>query len=1040
MSDQLNFLSSVLAKRIKWVEANRENDFEEGIQTLLTELYPDTAHFIFELLQNAEDAGATKIVFNLKKNMLRVTHNGKRVFDEKDVESITNIGKSTKKDDVNQIGKFGVGFKSVFSYTSTPLVHSCNFSFELRDLVCPYAIQKPLDLGQHTLFEFPFNHEKKNAEQSFNETANMLQSLKENVLLFLNNIDEVEWQIEGQGRGFVTRLPYNENHIEIDYQSVTGERATSHWLRFTKPYREDAKLHIAIAFKLSFVSEVQSLLDDKKTIAKQMTISPIYGRLSIFFPAEKETTNLKFHIHGPYASTVARDSIPDKNEGNKKLLQMTASLLAESLHKIQEMGLLTAEFLAVLPNDTDELAEFYKPIQAAVIKEMKSSPLVPTHSKDFASADNLYQGPAAIREVISDDDLGFLSDTDQVKWAIGVMQNSRQEKFMKTLGIDEWGWPELTEAIEDKFYSADKNALSWLSHRKDMWMQKLYGLLKKALDSEEIRPWKLRQCEIIRLESGEHTSGDGVYFPDLIDKDSKGTSALPRVRTEIFKGRKEQIEKIRQFLEYMGVKEVGEKEEVEYIFKTYYSENSKKTPSIKQHIQHMKKFISYWNGHKEDTVDMFSGYEIFHDYSGSTLRSAEELYIDMPYLETGLTDFFQNTKNVEVKKYKLWDGYAEKRIANFKEFTKAAGVMHGLELRKASATLLQPRIFQKNGNQTVNTINQDHFVNGLHWYNKQSSKYIGMFKLDCNNIYLSKLLWKCMSNASPEILRAKYKPNAQYNETTDSSLVIKQLKEYSWIPDKKGNFHKPCDITQDMLHKDFPYDDRNGWLTAIGFGENQKKQTEEYKTFKTLCENMGFDDDTFELINELKGIASDEQKQLLKDIIGQLKTKRLNPSFPEKESADPERRASKIKENLAGAPEKEYEVRDRSVRTTSNEIKPDGKIYLRNNYTNEDGEMFCQVCKEVMPFKLDDGSHYFEAVECIKDFPKECRENYLALCPVCAAKYKHANTSKPEDLRAKLSDTDNEDLSIPVTIAREDKTIRFVKIHLEDLRTILNEK
>jgi len=53
-------ITSLTNKRRKWVEANRENGFEEGIVNLLTELYPDNAHFIYELLQNAEDTGAQR--------------------------------------------------------------------------------------------------------------------------------------------------------------------------------------------------------------------------------------------------------------------------------------------------------------------------------------------------------------------------------------------------------------------------------------------------------------------------------------------------------------------------------------------------------------------------------------------------------------------------------------------------------------------------------------------------------------------------------------------------------------------------------------------------------------------------------------------------------------------------------------------------------------------------------------------------------------------------------------------------------------------
>ena len=91
-------------------------EYGEGSRHLafLGRLYTDRTHFIFELLQNAEDAGAAKISFKLFDARLEVTHDG-RPFNESDVRGLCGVGESTKTEDLTQIGKFGIGFKSVYA-------------------------------------------------------------------------------------------------------------------------------------------------------------------------------------------------------------------------------------------------------------------------------------------------------------------------------------------------------------------------------------------------------------------------------------------------------------------------------------------------------------------------------------------------------------------------------------------------------------------------------------------------------------------------------------------------------------------------------------------------------------------------------------------------------------------------------------------------------------------------------------------------------------------------------------------------------------
>ena len=105
---------------------------------LLGRLYADPTHFIFELLQNAEDAGATRVKFSLFGDRLEVLNDG-RLFSDADVRGICAIGKGTKSDDLTQIGKFGIGFKSVYAHTARPQVHSGDEHFGIEHYVRPFA-------------------------------------------------------------------------------------------------------------------------------------------------------------------------------------------------------------------------------------------------------------------------------------------------------------------------------------------------------------------------------------------------------------------------------------------------------------------------------------------------------------------------------------------------------------------------------------------------------------------------------------------------------------------------------------------------------------------------------------------------------------------------------------------------------------------------------------------------------------------------------------------------------------------------------------
>ena len=121
--------------------------------------------------------------------------------------------------------------------------------------------------------------------------------------------------------------------------------ASLHLLRFSAPVEDLPAQTVSIAFPLELLPNIQKF-DPAKPISQQLKIVPTTGCVAVYFPAEKETSGLRFHLHAPFLRdrVQSRQHQPD-SPVNKPLFDQLAQLAATSLHAIQDLGLLTGEFL-----------------------------------------------------------------------------------------------------------------------------------------------------------------------------------------------------------------------------------------------------------------------------------------------------------------------------------------------------------------------------------------------------------------------------------------------------------------------------------------------------------------------------------------------------------------------------------------------------------------------------------------------------------------------------------------------------------------------
>lgn len=273
---------------------------------------------------------------------------------------------------------------------------------------------------------------------------------------------------------------------------------------------------------------------------------------------------------------------------------------------------------------------------------------------------------------------------------------------------------------------------------------------------------------------------------------------------------------------------------------------------------------------------------------------------------------------------------------------------------------------------------------------------------------------------------------SEHSKTFDASFVT-LLRNKDWLPTTDGSARKPTEVCRDDLPSDL--DPNEELIQALHIrASTEAAEKEKERTRAIVAQQIGLNNEDLDNVDFLRRYPNE-----FLEWRNQIQARQSpQPAFPIREVQDLARRQEKIREQVRNSPDKQYETRERSVRTSSDPSKRQPDAYLRHNYTKDDGQMVCQICKSEMPFKKRNGKYYFERVEAF-DLDKEHEANYLALCPVCAAKYLEFIVHDPGDSRKNVQQAllEGKDREALVDLGDERTSIRFVEAHFIDLKTVL---
>ena len=1052
----------------------------------IIQLYTDKSHFVYELLQNAEDAGATKIKFEQYADRLVVMHDG-HPFSMPNLQGLCDIGKSDKTDDLNQIGEFGVGFKSVFGICETVGLYSHptradeekgfqRFAIEIKDFTHPIDIEdQDVDDGYTTKFVFPysvgFTFSGFQTVDKLNEVlSGRLQNLGITTLLFMKHLQSIDYtinlpKVKTSGSYLLEKTTINDHCSLVSAMGETAghkdkkgkaENEEISYLVFSRPVKGiQSGRTIDIAYAVT--------VGENGEYSFKASRSPF---ISVYFPTETES-KLKFIVQGPYRTTPNRSSVPADDKDNIELARQTAALMRDSVIELRDTGKLNFSFLRILPVDNEAFysAPLFECMYDETEEMMLEEKLLQCKDGTYASADTVKIARGSdFSEVFTDDLLTeLLDDGVEYHWLPTFLTETN--KAYKEL------YAFLTDVLEIEVLRPEnmRNAFNknreFLPRRDNEWLVKLYNMYDSvgAAFSKQKGGSNMLTAEFIKTSKGTfvapYRKSDGSNQNSFIYRGYENASYLPNVflPSKNTEGMEDisfvddyVLEKCHHFFtEILNLQKPNEYEFFIRDFKRRYESGQSITDD--QHITDLKRLLHYRGNsdYRDEVTNLIQKYLKLR-----CIKDGKKVYVN-PNSEKVL--FSVNSDGMSIEQYYSHIiSYPYVDVDFYKIEDIDADMLAQLGVSNNVAVGMERTTGEyytgKQGKQPSWTTYGD-----FRWklsLDKLDAvlEYISSHPKAADSMAKSSFIFRFLQNNEGRLAGSVYIGGSHPNIPDTYSDIVTKLRQDGpkhqyygmkwngkWLFTESGELVSQKEVSKRDLHPQLYGEVRtdSDLYEILAFAKSEEDQLEEAaKDYDQL------DDATKEQFLEIElrrrfGITiTDLEENFGSGAIQSTMTPTYSQeetyTFPSANIKSWDSLRKHAAEVLVFASPVKYEFKVRKIRVS----KPDSEIdaYLRSMYRIDGTHKYaCQMCHEVIT--------NFEKVQLSTGMEKELDAMYLCMCPSCATEYRKMRNDKYalEDFLDEITGLEDQEIIMqdPVEVPFEDELIWFTQTHIAEIRELM---